>query len=145
MRLDGKAKPRNSSTSNAPNLIGKNHFNYREVWELNVKRTAFITNFHRVPVWIDVRVSFNVVLSNLTRSRNRDFGSTGLHDEKIYILNCPDKSKVKHRAVESLKSEFDVVESFLFLKLWMFKSCRNFERSEFSKVWKLWAFETVEF
>ena len=56
----------------------------------------------------------------------------------------PDQSKVKRRAVESLKSDFDGVESFSFLKFWMLKSCRNFERSERSKLWKLGAFKTVE-
>ena len=37
------------------------------------------------------------------------------------------------------------MESFSFLNFWMLKSCRNFERSERSKVWKLGAFETVNF
>ena len=40
---------------------------------------------------------------------------------------------------------FRRVKSSSFLNFLMLKSCRNFEHSERSKVWKLGAFETVDF
>ena len=60
--------------------------------------------------------------------------------------------RIQPRPVDSLTPscrKFEIwfrrVESFSFLNFWMLKSCRNFERSERSKVWKLGAFETVDF
>ena len=61
-------------------------------------------------------------------------------------------TELQPRTVDSLTPscrKFEIwfrrVESFSFLNFWMLKSCRNFECSERSKVWKLGDFETVDY